>query len=42
MKPFSALAALEDHLIDPERTEKCEGYVTFDAASSAAATSTAR
>jgi penicillin-binding protein 2 len=29
MKPFSALAALEDHLIDPERTEKCEGYVMF-------------
>ena len=29
MKPFSALAALEDHLIDPEHTEKCEGYVTF-------------
>ncbi|HSY25471.1 MAG TPA: penicillin-binding protein 2 [Polyangiaceae bacterium] len=29
MKPFSALAALEDHLIDPDHTEKCEGYVTF-------------
>ena len=29
MKPFSALAALEDHLIDPDRTEKCEGYVMF-------------
>ncbi len=29
MKPFSALAGLEDHLIDPEHTEKCEGYVTF-------------
>ena len=25
MKPFSALAALEDHLVDPEHTEKCEG-----------------
>jgi len=29
MKPFSALAALEDHLVDPEHVEKCEGYVTF-------------
>jgi penicillin-binding protein 2 len=29
MKPFSALAALEDHVIDPEHTEKCEGYVVF-------------
>ena len=29
MKPFSALAALEDQLIDPEHTEKCEGYVIF-------------
>ncbi len=29
MKPFSALAALEDHVIDPEHTEKCEGYVIF-------------
>ncbi len=29
MKPFSALAGLEDHMIDPEHTEKCEGYVTF-------------
>lgn len=29
MKPFSALAALEDHLIDPEHVEKCDGYVTF-------------
>jgi penicillin-binding protein 2 len=29
MKPFSALAALEDHMIDPEHTEKCEGYVVF-------------
>jgi penicillin-binding protein 2 len=29
MKPFSALAALEDHLIDPDHTEKCEGFVTF-------------
>jgi penicillin-binding protein 2 len=29
MKPFSALAALEDRLIEPEHVEKCEGYVTF-------------
>jgi penicillin-binding protein 2 len=29
MKPFSALAALEEHLIDPEHVEKCEGFVTF-------------
>jgi penicillin-binding protein 2 len=29
MKPFSALAALEDHLVDPEHNEKCEGYVSF-------------
>jgi penicillin-binding protein 2 len=29
MKPFSALAALEDHLIDPEHTETCEGLVMF-------------
>jgi len=29
MKPFSALAALEDHLVEPEHVEKCEGYVTF-------------
>ncbi|MDP9148614.1 MAG: penicillin-binding protein 2 [Myxococcota bacterium] len=29
MKPFSALAALEDQLVEPEHTEKCEGYVTF-------------
>jgi penicillin-binding protein 2 len=29
MKPFSALAALEDHLVDPDRTEKCEGVVMF-------------
>jgi penicillin-binding protein 2 len=28
-KPFSALAALEDHLIDPEHTEKCEGQLVF-------------
>jgi penicillin-binding protein 2 len=24
-KPFSALAALEEHLIDPEETERCDG-----------------
>ena len=29
MKPFSAMAALEDRLIDPEHVEKCEGFVTF-------------
>ena len=29
MKPFSALAALEDHLIEPEHAERCEGFVTF-------------
>jgi penicillin-binding protein 2 len=29
MKPFSALAALEDHLVDVDRTEKCEGFVVF-------------
>ncbi|HLK38572.1 MAG TPA: penicillin-binding protein 2 [Polyangiaceae bacterium] len=29
MKPFSALAALEDHLVDPDHAEKCEGYVLF-------------
>jgi penicillin-binding protein 2 len=29
MKPFSALAALEEHLVDPDHVEKCEGFVTF-------------
>jgi penicillin-binding protein 2 len=29
MKPFSALAALEDHMVDPDHVEKCEGFVTF-------------
>jgi penicillin-binding protein 2 len=29
MKPFSALAALQDHLVDPQYSEKCEGYVSF-------------
>ncbi len=29
MKPFSALAALEDHMLDPEHTEKCEGQLVF-------------
>jgi penicillin-binding protein 2 len=29
MKPFSALAALEDHLIDPDHPEHCDGYVVF-------------
>ena len=28
-KPFSALAALEDKLMDPEDHERCDGYVTF-------------
>jgi penicillin-binding protein 2 len=26
-KPFTALAALEDKLVDPERSERCDGYV---------------
>jgi penicillin-binding protein 2 len=29
MKPFSALAALQDNLVDPDKSEKCEGYVVF-------------
>ena len=29
MKPFSALAALEDHLVEPDHTEKCEGWITI-------------
>jgi len=29
MKPFTALAALEDHLVEPDHVEKCEGYVIF-------------
>jgi penicillin-binding protein 2 len=29
MKPFSALAGLEDNLIAPEHTEKCEGQLVF-------------
>jgi penicillin-binding protein 2 len=29
MKPFSALAALEDRVIDPDHSERCEGSVTF-------------
>jgi penicillin-binding protein 2 len=29
MKPFSALAALEDHLVEPDHTEKCEGLVMY-------------
>jgi len=28
-KPFSALAALEDKLIDPEQRERCDGYLMF-------------
>jgi penicillin-binding protein 2 len=26
-KPFTALAALEDKLVDPDHTERCDGYV---------------
>ena len=29
MKPFSALAGLEERLMDPEHIEKCEGHVIF-------------
>src|SRR5260370_5622892 len=29
MKPLSSLPALEDHLVDPDHVEKCEGFVTF-------------
>ena len=29
MKPFSALAALEDKLVEPDHVEKCEGFVVF-------------
>ena len=29
MKPFTALAALEDHVVDPDHTERCEGYYVF-------------
>jgi penicillin-binding protein 2 len=29
MKPFSALAALEEHLVDPDHSEKCEGLLIF-------------
>ncbi|HSQ66465.1 MAG TPA: penicillin-binding protein 2, partial [Polyangiaceae bacterium] len=28
-KPFSALAALEDNLVDPEEHERCDGYLMF-------------
>jgi penicillin-binding protein 2 len=28
-KPFSALAALEDKLVDPEQKERCDGYLMF-------------
>ena len=28
-KPFSAMAALEDHLLDPTETNRCDGYMTF-------------
>jgi penicillin-binding protein 2 len=28
-KPFSALAALQDKLVDPEQKERCDGYLMF-------------
>ncbi len=28
-KPFSALAALEDRVLDPEQRERCDGYLAF-------------
>jgi penicillin-binding protein 2 len=28
-KPFSALAALEDKLVDPEQKERCDGFLMF-------------
>lgn len=28
-KPFSALAGLEDNLLGPEETERCDGYLSF-------------
>jgi penicillin-binding protein 2 len=28
-KPFSALAALEEKLVDPEQKERCDGYLMF-------------
>lgn len=28
-KPFSALAGLQDKLVDPEDHEKCDGYISF-------------
>jgi penicillin-binding protein 2 len=28
-KPFSALAALEDRLVDPEQKERCDGFLMF-------------
>lgn len=28
-KPFSALAALEDHLLSPEQKERCDGFLSF-------------
>jgi penicillin-binding protein 2 len=28
-KPFSALAALEDHLLPPEQKERCDGFLSF-------------
>jgi penicillin-binding protein 2 len=28
-KPFSALAALDEGLMDPEETERCDGYLVF-------------
>ena len=28
-KPFSALAALEDKIVDPSEHERCDGYLSF-------------
>ncbi len=28
-KPFSALASLEDHMMEPEHKERCDGYLSF-------------
>ena len=41
-KPFAALAALENHTIEPEEYQNCEGYVPSAGASCTAPTCTAR
>jgi penicillin-binding protein 2 len=28
-KPFSALAALEDHIVDPNERERCDGFLSY-------------